>query len=58
MNSEGKRLVQIVCPACGKSLTSADANERCPASLYRHGLHPIVVIDIPEEVLKWQAQNH
>ena len=40
--------MEIRCPACGKILTPADHDEKCPESLYAHGLHPIVVMNLSE----------
>jgi hypothetical protein len=36
----------IICPDCGKRLSSATNEERCPGSLRKDGLHPIFVVNM------------
>ena len=37
------------CPCCGKELNPETNTEKCPKSLYFHGLHPVAVMPVIEE---------
>lgn len=38
----------IICPVCGKELSSETNDEDCPNTPYKHGKHVFCVIDFGE----------